>query len=361
MSFCRRRGSRLRLIQSYVPTPTFTAGTTAYTYDNDVAIIALLRRGTRADIARAVVLGNALLDVQRHDKENDGRVRDSYDAARLVDPDGSPHDASADTHTGNLAWTGTALMQLYHATGSQPFLSGAEQAAAFVQEKMYVTRGAGGYIGGITANGELDTWKATEHNIDLYAFFEMLASATGAANWSEDAGHALSFVEAMWNTNGPNFYIGTTDDGVTINTGDPAPEDIQTWSFLSTGLAAYEGSIDWALANLFVTSGTFAGLSFEANDRTGAWFEGTAHAAEALRARNLPGDAQKARRLLNDVEIGQETAPNADGYGIDAASKDDLHTGGGGDYFAALHVGATGWYCLARQSANPFQLLTPSN
>jgi hypothetical protein len=53
-------------------------------------------------------------------------------------------------------------------------------------------------------------------------------------------------------------------------------------------------------------------------------------------------------------------APNADDLGIDAASKDGLKTGDGGDkYYASLHIGATAWYCLAGQSANPFRFLTP--
>jgi len=355
------KGSAPRLIQSFVSTPTFSTGTHAYTYDSDVAIIALLRHGRRADISRATVLGNALLYVQQHDPANDGRVRDAYDAQRLVDADGSPHYTSADTHAGNMAWTGMALMQLYHATGAQLFLAGAEQAANFVQTKLYDTRGAGGYMGGILGSGGVETWKATEHNIDLYALFGMLAIATGTANWNDDASHALSLVQAMWDAKGRHFYIGTKDDGATINTSAASPEDIQTWSYLATGLTAYQSSIDWSLAHLSATSGDFAGLSFEVKDRSGVWFEGTAHAAEALRVRNLFGDAQKAARLLSDVESGQMRAPNADGYGIDAASKDGLRTGEGSAYFAALHVGATAWYCLARQSANPFKFLVSSN
>ena len=58
-----------------------------------------------------------------------------------------------------------------------------------------------------------------------------------------------------------------------------------------------------------------------------------------------------------DIEAGQASAPNADGKGIDAASKDGLDTGDGSDkYYASLHIGATAWYCLAKLSANPFRL-----
>jgi len=45
---------------------------------------------------------------------------------------------------------------------------------------------------------------------------------------------------------------------------------------------------------------------------------------------------------------------------MDAASKDYLNTGDGFYYFAALHIGATSWYCIADQSGNPFVLeVTP--
>jgi hypothetical protein len=166
----------------------------------------------------------------------------------------------------------------------------------------------------------------------------------------------------MWNPKGSYFYIGTGTDGATINKDDPTPEDVQTWSFLATDLAQYESSIDWALANLVAERGEFQGLSFQVKDRSGVWFEGTAHAAAALEARNLKGDAQAAAQLISDVEIGQLGAPNADGRGIDAASKDGLATGDGGDkYYASLHIGATAWYCLAKLSANPFQMLRPDH
>jgi hypothetical protein len=125
---------------------------------------------------------------------------------------------------------------------------------------------------------------------------------------------------------------------------------VQTWSFLSTHLK--KPSIDWALANLSATGGDFDGLSFQVRDRSGVWFEGTAHAAAALFAR---GDTDKAEELITDIEIGQAGAPNTDGSGIVAASKDGLKTNDSGDvYFAALHTGATGWYCIAKHRANPF-------
>lgn len=349
--------STLRLVQSYVPTATFSNGDVSYTYDDDVMLIALLARGTPDDVARARVLGDSLVYVQTHDPLADGRVRASYHAHHFTKPDGSPDIAGAASDTGNLAWTGLALAQLYRTTGAQGYLTAALSVATFVQANMDDSRGAGGYTGGFTGDQKKIQYKSTEHNIDLYALFTMLAQLTGDTSWTAHAQHALTFVRAMWNAQPAFFYIGTGNDGVTINKGDPTPEDVQTWSYLSTGLARYQSSVDWAVVNLSATSGDFQGLSFAVSDRSGVWFEGTAHAAAALEARNLTGDAQIAAQFLTDIEIGQAQAPNANGKGIDAASKDGLNTGEGDQYFASLHIGATAWYCLAKQSANPFRLL----
>lgn len=353
-----QKGATLRLIQSYVPTSTFDSGDISYTYDDTVTVIALLQRRRANDISRAKVLGDSLVYVQTHDPLTDGRVRAGYHAKKLIGADGSPNIAGASSDTGNLAWTGMAFVQLYNVTGQATYLTAAEAVANFIQVNAYDTRGAGGYTGGIKADQTKITYKSTEHNIDLYALFSMLAQITGDHSWADDAQHALVFMKAMWNRNDGNFYIGTGNDGVTINKSDPTPEDVQTWSYLSTGMAKYQGSIDWAVNNLSATSGAFEGLSFEVKDRSGVWFEGTGHAAAALAARNLSGDAKTAAKFISDIEIGQTDAPNANGKGIDAASKDGLETGDGGDaYFASLHIGATAWYCLAKQSGNPFRLI----
>lgn len=352
------RGDDLRLVQSYVSTSTFDGGDVSYTYDDAVVIVALLQRGLPADKKRARVLGDSLIYAQLHDAAADGRVRDAYHADPFLNGDGSPSVATASSFTGNMAWAGIALLQLHHATHDQKYLDAALAIAAFIQASAYDTRGKGGYTGGLKGNGDKLMWKSTEHNIDLYGFFTMLGATTHDAQWKADARHALALVKAMWNKRGGYYFIGTGLDGKTVNRDDPTPEDVQTWSFLSTHLTAHQGSIDWALANLSATSGDFSGLAFEERDRTGVWFEGTAHAAAALQARGATGDLNAAELLLLDVETGQASAPNADGNGVDAASKDGLKTDDSGDaYYAALHIGATGWYCIARQAGNPFKLI----
>ena len=353
------QGLTERLAQSYVPTQALDLGTVGFTYDNDMMIMALLQRGLPNDLSRARVLGNSLVYAQAHDPYADGRIRNGYDTDPFILSDGAVNIdytyGQNGTATGNMAWTGMALCQLYHRTGAKSYLNAAKSIASWVQTNTYDTRGNGGYTGGLDSGYTALSWKSTEHNIDLYAFFTMLASLTGKSQWTTDAQWALTFVESMWDPTNGLFWTGTGTDGVTTNY-YPVPEDCQSWSYLALRNSTYASSIDWAYTTLAATDGSFSGVSYSNADTSGVWFEGTAHMAAAFRARNSSGDAAKAKAFLQTIQLAQTTAPNNDGLGIDAASKDGLQTGFGDAYYAALHVGATGWYCVADQGGNPFLL-----
>jgi len=348
------KGSTLRLIQSYVPTAALNLGDTGFTYDNAATVIALLKRGQKTDVARAKVLGQSLVYGQAHDPIGDGRLRNSYHTNPYI-LNGVPNIIDGGTDTGNMAWTGLALAHLYQKTGAASYLNAAVSIGNWVQTNTYDTRGAGGYTGGVTASQTTLTYKSTENNIDLYALFNMLATFTGDAAWTTNAQYALTFIESMWNSASGFFWTGTNTDGITINMSF-IPEDCQSWSYLALQNAAYAASIDWAYTNLAAVDGIFSGVSFSNVDTSGVWFEGTGHMAAALTARNASGDAAKAAAYLSDIQVGQAKAPNTNGYGIDAASKDYLNTGDGFYYFAALHIGATAWYTIAAQAGNPFVL-----
>lgn len=356
------QGSTTRLVQSYVPTAALDLGDTGFTYDNALALSAFLVRGTSDDLARASVLGDSLVYGQQHDPAfTDGRLHDAYHVNPYVLPGGhvNVHASFAGSQTGNLAWAGLALARLYARTRQQAYLDGAAALARWIQTNTFSTHDFGGFTAGVDGGGNALTYKATEHNIDVYALFSALAHLTRnlilAGLWSRQAQHALAFVAAMWNAPSSQFWTGTNPDG-SLNT-SVIPEDVQAWSFLAIPTAApYASALDWAMAHLAATDGAFSGVSFSNADTTGVWFEGTAHLAAALQLRNAPGDASTAAAYLASIELAQTQAPHQDGLGIVAASHDGLHTGFGYDYFAALHAGATAWYCLAKQQTNPVRL-----
>jgi hypothetical protein len=346
-------GSEPRLVQS------FTGGvlaeqhyTDSVTYDDALVIDAFLAQGTPEGLSRAEVIGNALLYVQANDPAHDGRIRPAYAPVPLLDP-GDVHATEQGTDVGNMAWVGQALVHLYSATGDQSYLTGAEAIGNWVQAHCYDTRGAGGYTGGLKPRGRRIKWKSTEHNIDLYSLFTLLAQATGDPVWSTRAAWAKRFVEAMWDPSEGRFYVGTRNNGrkpeVSVQ-----PEDVNSWSYLALQSPAYAASLDWDVNNLAVSADGFSGVSFCAGDRSGVWFEGTAHLADALALRDQAGDTAQSESYLSNIEYAQSNGLNNDGLGIIAASKDGLSTCEGESYYASLHTGATAWYLLAAQHIDPF-------
>ena len=348
----RTSGPAPRLVQSYTGGLLGQQGdTSASTYDNALLIDAYLAEGTAGGTARAQAIGRALVYLQAHDQGHDGRLRNGYAPAPLH----APTDISATdpaSSTGTLAWAGQALTQLYAVTRVRAYLRGAVRLGGWIQSQCRDGRGPGGYAGGLTAAGARIGWKSTEHNIDVFAFFRLLARETGDPVWSQRAAWARRFVVSMWNPAQRRFDLGTTSDGVTRN--DTAQvEDVNSWSYLALRDPAYAAAVGWDVSNLSVPAGGYRGLSYCTGDRSGVWFEGTAQAADALRLRDQPGDSARARSYLAGLGYAQVHGPDADGLGIMAASRDMLSDCLGGDLYASLHTGATAWYVLAAQGVDP--------
>jgi hypothetical protein len=346
-------GSTARLVQSFDGGP-LKGLTDAFVYDDALFVDAMLAQGNSRDLERAKVVGNAFLYVQAHDKAADGRLRGSYAPKPLKKPRDVIVGDNA-TDDGNMAWVGQALVRLYAKTSDNAYLNGALRIARWLQANTYDTRGAGGYTGGYTAYGAKIAWKSTEHNIDIYAFFTMLATESGQSEWTTRAAWAKQFVASMWDAHAGRFFVGTLNDGVTPNKSFK-PEDVNSWSYLAFQNPAWAAAPSWDVTNLAVSKGGFSGVSFCSRDRSGVWFEGTAHLAEALDLRNRSGDRPQAQKYIGDVAHAQTKGPNADGLGIIAASKNGLRDCDGDRYFASLHVGATAWYALAVNQSNPFTL-----
>ena len=296
-----------------------------------------------------------------------------------------------------VAWAAIALAQLYGRTGSSKYLDGALWAANFIEtttrDNINVT--PGGYYFG---NGQ--TNKSTEHNIDVYALYTMLARLSGNNFWLDGAQHALAFVHAMFDPPSGHFWTGTSDPTqIFFNN---SPEDVQTWSYLAFQDPNYAVSIDWVKTNLATTDTTFAfnngwdtntglrlrvsGMTYASLSKLGTvlgdntvdadavWIEGTGHLIAALMLRGLPpgkdipsfhGDKDLASTLAENVQVAQNSLGAGQtvngqalvlGQGL-TASTSILNTGFGFNYFPYLHIGATSWYVMGTQGENPLQLL----
>ena len=142
----------LRLAQSY----TDQAGlfSTAFTYDNALAILALLASRTQDGRTRATALGDALLFAQAHDPVyDDGRLRQAYNVGPYTFYDGVPQpdgfvraDGTANVGTqfgftgtavGDMAWAGIALSTLALRTGKRRFRTGATRIGEWIEPVSY--------------------------------------------------------------------------------------------------------------------------------------------------------------------------------------------------------------------------------
>jgi len=410
-----QQGRTTRLVQSFSDSQEL--GSTAFVYDNALAILAYLERGNADDVVRAMLLGDSFLYAQTHDETYaDGRVRQAYWVGPFTLPytstdsyfvrkDGSVNLVGAPwfflgSSVSDMSWVGIALAQLFAHTGKSRYLAGALRLARWIVDNAFDTVGLGGYSSGVNGNNQrLSSSKLTEHNIDVYAFFtNLLAPLTGDASWADRGQHALEFIERMWNTDGGFFYTGS-NDGKTIDTA-AVLEEVQSESYLALLDRRYADALDWTKTNLATTdtpqsphasftgnlrlSGvTFNSVSRHATERANptdplpdsdaVWFEGTAHMVAALLARrrgarhDLPtfhSDVATASEYVSHIILAQTELgggqtvnglmlPGASGV---VAASSVLNSGLGFSYFPNVHLGATSWYLIAAQGSNPYRL-----
>lgn len=374
-----RRAREPRFARSYVPTgigePDSRFSNTCFTYDNALAILAGIAIGTDASIARARLIGSAMVAAQRHDRVfADGRLRNAYAAGDLLDtarhariPGFWDADSLAwqedgyavGTDCGNMAWAIIALVSL--ASVSHPDTAGCLAAAACLGD--WVERNArsdcrrGGYAGGVTgwaAKGQRPSrWQSTEHNIDLYVAFERLAKALpgSAATYRERSRHAWEFVDAMWSEDRDHLWTGTQPSGCAADTTyrTIVPLDVHAWAVLARDdppeLAA---GLEWCRETCWVEEG--GGYDFKARtDRVppGVWWEGTAQMALAWKQVHNRHRADEALRSLKERGVGP-------GGGVFACAGDSLQTGLGWTYYRREHLGATAWAVFADLGWNPY-------
>jgi hypothetical protein len=332
--------------------------TAAFSYDNALAVIALLACD---EPAKAQRVGEAL----RLAAVTDSRLRNAYRAGPVgqkvlangwwdAKQSRWVEDAyQAGSATGNVAWAALALLALHEATGERRWLDTAAGLADWVVANTADAHGAGGFDGGVEgfdADPRRATWKATEHNIDLAAAFGWLDRAQANRGWRMHADAARRFVDAQWQADSGHFLVGTLPDGTTPNRGTSAL-DVQLWPLLLPRAATgWHRAIDYAER----AHGVPGGFDFNA-DRDGLWLEGTAQAA--LVYRRL-GRQREADALLNT--IAAQFAPGGFVYATREArittglAINSSSTSADFYYYRRPHLAATAWTALAAKGWNPF-------
>lgn len=364
----------------------------AFTYDNSVALLAFIVSG---DKQRAQILADSLVYAMEHDRfYTDDRLRNAYMGGDLVSfpgwtPNGKKgtarmpgwYDAQerrwdedmfqVSTHTGNVAWAMLALLGYYEVYGGDKYLSVVEKLGDWVQRNCRDERGPGGYTGGFEGwepNPAKLTYKATEHNIDLYAAFNRLARITRKDIWKERADHARKFIEKMWDKENGMFWTGTTPNGVTAYK-EVIPVDIQAWAILALGQKSkpYLKALDYAQSHLSEGDGfRFSDSGGISEGRKGIWYEGTAQMAAAYYATGQKGKWAKLVSALHGAQFKTGGMPAADinelytGFKIHVIKSDGTLGEIPWLYYHRAHVGATAWLVLAEKGINPFVDLNDS-
>lgn len=327
----------------------------AFLYDNAAAALALTGCG---DIAHAARIGDAILAALDHDRFwKDGRLRNGYLAGPAANPvklagwqeggNWAEDGYQAGSDTGNIAWALLALLGLYHDGAGDKYRQGALRLAKYVEKSFDAPGFAGGTFGGEPAP-QHNSWKSTEHNIDLAAAFTQLAEATQDSHWMLRASQARKLVAVMWDERRGCFAAGTGLDGRTPN--HFLVLDAQLWPLLALpgGVVRYGAALKTARDKMMVGDGFTYSEAGKA-----VWTEGTAQAALLAFLMRQQGQAS---RLLGVVERAR--APDGSYFAADR----DTDTGFRLDtdpaqarrYFHLSHLGALAWAALAQRHFNPF-------
>lgn len=336
----------------------------AFVYDNALAGIALTACGQPAQAKR---IADALLLAASHDPTfKDGRLRNAYRSGAIqgdkIELPGywqsngnywSQDPYQVGTATGNVAWAALLLLTVYDSTHDRRYLDAAVAQLHWIQAHATGSAPPSAYEGGLFGYDnaqQAQHWKATEHNIDVYAAATWAARETGDSTLMQQAKLAAGFVNAMWDNIQRRFLVGTLDDGKTFSR-DKSGLDAQIWPLLAFHPYPTAWNRVWAWVDAQHRSGDGYGYRRHPD---GIWTEGTAQVADAMQASGRPVPdalwrllaAQRSddgmlyatpqARISTDFAIGP-TSTYADFF-----------------YYHQPHLGATAWAALAAKAWNPF-------
>ena len=219
----------------------------SFLYDSALTIKALLAAGD----ADSVPLARQVTDALVATKLADGTYFNDRNNGHVLLENGTPRAPFSQKRTlGDQAWFGLALLDVYRQTGVASYLDRAIEISNWAENNLKDNGAWKGYRGGYDPDGNPYAWRATEHNIDLFALNRGIAVLLSLQNDAREATfvaratHAGDFVMHMFDPVGGKFWTGT-GAGDTINT-DSVPLDAQTWSLLTLArFPQYAEQIDW--------------------------------------------------------------------------------------------------------------------
>lgn len=389
----------------------------AYTYDNALAVMAFIASGSQYQ-GRAKLVLDAFSHAITNDRKYgpgyyDGRVRNAYQAgAYKLWPGWNPNGKSGtirmpgfwnadniswneDSYSvgidaGNVAWLMLAYLTYIQTYPTAPECTTYKTMVGklgdfvinYLKDTRYTSKGFDGSFASIEGNwepGELQTYRSTEHNMDLYAAFARLAQVdpANATKWNDAADHAKTFVLFAWGETQGLFYTGTGfyDDLVTSpdNEFRIYATDAQAWALLALrltndnyyrGLYFAEGVINPSYKSVIKQSDTVWGFDYNISPPVydlsghphpdGMWFEGMGQMATAYM---YAGMETKAVYVLNGIQTGIGAGGGV--YVANPVMDDFITTGfiyaaGPWYYYHRLGVAPTAWAIIAQNRINAF-------
>ena len=347
------------------PAPILALRGVAFTYDNALASIALFACG-KAQSARRIA--DALAFATLHDPEyRDGRLRNAYAAGAVgaptmtlpgywsVERNAWNQDAyQISSATGNQAWAALALLEAYRRSGQASYLEAAGKVLEWSQKNTFDGQSPAGFTGGYYgyfSQQVRQTWKSTEHNVDLAAAWTALNAVAPTIDSAEQAQIARQFVASQWDAAQGRFLIGTGVDGQTsdrVRSG----LDAQIWPLI----ALRDPPGDWRQVFTFIDQAHRAGEGYGfKRDPDGLWTEGTAQVAAVAGLSGLSDTAQPLWSVLLAQQAGDgwlfatpaTRISTGLAIGPNSLSNDFF-------YYHLPHLGATAWAAIAAVGVNPF-------
>jgi hypothetical protein len=335
----------------------------AFVYDNALAGIALTACGEPAQARR--IADALLLAAARDPSFKDGRLRNAYrsgavDGNKIALPGywqskgnyWSQDPYQVGTATGNVAWAALLLLTIYDSTHDRRYLDGAIAQLHWIQAHTAASAPPA-YEGGLFGYDNAQRaqhWKATEHNIDVYAAATWAGRESNDPTLAQQAKLAESFVQAMWDNTQHRFLVGTLDDGKTLSR-DKSGLDAQLWPLLAFNPHPAEWNQVWTWIDSQHRSGD--GYGYRRNP-DGVWTEGSAQAATTLQAsgKQVPDALWQllaAQNSGNGMLYATPQARISTDFAIGPTSTySDFF------YYHLPHLGATAWAALAAKGWNPF-------